>query len=204
MSLLREYTLGDKPVQIELLSDPAEGKAAGVSYAKLPLFQHALFSMSPASQQSTMRTRTSTSQFPFSQFTEIMMIHKALARSVHLALTLDIPLFTYFFSFIRKEPFALLICCRWRDSSITLERLSFPSVTSLLKESPYGPCFCARGIPTWDCTGLGMSRMQESILSSEVTASECICRRIRATGSTYSSYTKIGAAHLRVPMALVV
>jgi DNA repair exonuclease SbcCD nuclease subunit len=44
MSLLREYTLGDKPVQIELLSDPTEGKAAGVSYANLPPFQHALFS----------------------------------------------------------------------------------------------------------------------------------------------------------------
>ncbi|KAI0284566.1 Metallo-dependent phosphatase-like protein [Russula aff. rugulosa BPL654] len=32
MSLLREYTLGDKPVQIELLSDPTEGKAAGFSF----------------------------------------------------------------------------------------------------------------------------------------------------------------------------
>ncbi|KAI9508261.1 Metallo-dependent phosphatase-like protein [Russula earlei] len=32
MSLLREYTLGDKPVQIELLSDPSEGKAAGYSF----------------------------------------------------------------------------------------------------------------------------------------------------------------------------
>lgn len=42
MSLLREYTLGDKPVQIELLSDPSEGKAAGFSYAKLPLFDNSL------------------------------------------------------------------------------------------------------------------------------------------------------------------
>lgn len=32
MSLLREYTLGDKPVQMELLSDPTEGKAAGFSF----------------------------------------------------------------------------------------------------------------------------------------------------------------------------
>lgn len=32
MSLLREYTLGDKPVQIELLSNPDEGKAAGYSF----------------------------------------------------------------------------------------------------------------------------------------------------------------------------
>lgn len=32
MSLLREYTLGDKPVQIELLSNPEEGKAASFSF----------------------------------------------------------------------------------------------------------------------------------------------------------------------------
>ncbi|KAI9432940.1 Metallo-dependent phosphatase-like protein [Lactarius indigo] len=32
MSLLREYTLGDKPVQVELLSSPEEGKAAGYSF----------------------------------------------------------------------------------------------------------------------------------------------------------------------------
>ncbi|KAF9563875.1 DNA repair exonuclease [Agrocybe pediades] len=31
-ALLREYTLGDKPVQIELLSDPLEGKADGFSF----------------------------------------------------------------------------------------------------------------------------------------------------------------------------
>jgi double-strand break repair protein MRE11 len=31
MALLREYTMGDKPVQIELLSDPEEGKAEGYS-----------------------------------------------------------------------------------------------------------------------------------------------------------------------------
>jgi double-strand break repair protein MRE11 len=31
MALLREYTMGDKPVQIELLSDPDEGKADGYS-----------------------------------------------------------------------------------------------------------------------------------------------------------------------------
>ena len=37
MSLLREYTLGDKPVQIQLLSNPDEGKAAGYSYANQPL-----------------------------------------------------------------------------------------------------------------------------------------------------------------------
>ena len=31
MSLLREYTLNDRPVQIELMSDPNEGQAAGCS-----------------------------------------------------------------------------------------------------------------------------------------------------------------------------
>ncbi|KAF8065074.1 Metallo-dependent phosphatase-like protein [Lyophyllum atratum] len=32
MALLREYTMGDKPVQLELLSDPEEGKADGFSF----------------------------------------------------------------------------------------------------------------------------------------------------------------------------
>ncbi|KAI0926517.1 meiotic recombination [Taiwanofungus camphoratus] len=32
MALLREYTMSDRPVQIELLSDPNEGKAAGFSF----------------------------------------------------------------------------------------------------------------------------------------------------------------------------
>ncbi|KLO15537.1 DNA repair exonuclease [Schizopora paradoxa] len=32
VALLREYTLGDKPVELELLSDAAEGKAAGFSF----------------------------------------------------------------------------------------------------------------------------------------------------------------------------
>ncbi|KAK1216639.1 meiotic recombination [Marasmius sp. AFHP31] len=32
IALLREYTLGDKPIQVELLSDPEEGKAAGFSF----------------------------------------------------------------------------------------------------------------------------------------------------------------------------
>ncbi|KIM41390.1 hypothetical protein M413DRAFT_411062 [Hebeloma cylindrosporum] len=31
-ALLREYTLGDKPVQVELLSDPLEGKAEGFTF----------------------------------------------------------------------------------------------------------------------------------------------------------------------------
>jgi DNA repair exonuclease SbcCD nuclease subunit len=31
IALLREYTMGDKPVQVELLSDPDEGKADGFS-----------------------------------------------------------------------------------------------------------------------------------------------------------------------------
>ncbi|KAI3603119.1 double-strand break repair protein mre11 [Moniliophthora roreri] len=32
IALLREYTMGDKPIQVELLSDPDEGKAAGFSF----------------------------------------------------------------------------------------------------------------------------------------------------------------------------
>ncbi|KAJ7084037.1 Metallo-dependent phosphatase-like protein [Mycena belliarum] len=32
IALLREYTLGDKPIQVELLSDPDEGKADGFSF----------------------------------------------------------------------------------------------------------------------------------------------------------------------------
>ncbi|KAJ7291315.1 Mre11 DNA-binding presumed domain-containing protein [Mycena rebaudengoi] len=32
IALLREYTMGDKPVQVELLSDPDEGKADGFSF----------------------------------------------------------------------------------------------------------------------------------------------------------------------------
>ena len=32
IALLREYTLNDKPVQIELLSDPEEGKASGFQW----------------------------------------------------------------------------------------------------------------------------------------------------------------------------
>ncbi|KZT63172.1 DNA repair and meiosis protein Mre11 [Daedalea quercina L-15889] len=32
MALLREYTLGDRPIQVELLSDPDEGRAPGFSF----------------------------------------------------------------------------------------------------------------------------------------------------------------------------
>ena len=31
MSILREYCLGDRPIQVELLSDPDEGKVPGAS-----------------------------------------------------------------------------------------------------------------------------------------------------------------------------
>ena len=34
MALLREYTMSDRPIQLELLSDPDEGKAPGYSYAE--------------------------------------------------------------------------------------------------------------------------------------------------------------------------
>jgi double-strand break repair protein MRE11 len=33
MALLREYTFGDKPIQVELLSDPKEGSSLKYSYA---------------------------------------------------------------------------------------------------------------------------------------------------------------------------
>jgi double-strand break repair protein MRE11 len=32
MALLREYTFGDKPVQLELLSNPDDGRAEGYRY----------------------------------------------------------------------------------------------------------------------------------------------------------------------------
>jgi len=35
MALLREYTMGDKPIQIELLSDPNEGKADSFSCVRV-------------------------------------------------------------------------------------------------------------------------------------------------------------------------
>jgi hypothetical protein len=37
MALLREYTLSEKPVQIELLSDPDEGKAPNFSFVATPI-----------------------------------------------------------------------------------------------------------------------------------------------------------------------
>ncbi len=91
MSLLREYTLGDKPVQIELLSDPTEGKAAGFSYAKLPLFRHAALSVYIAFQLSTMRTAISMFQPLFSRFTETMMIRRVLGRSAPLRFSYVLP-----------------------------------------------------------------------------------------------------------------
>ena len=40
IALLREYTLGDRPVQVELLSDPEEGKAKNYSYVALLVLKH--------------------------------------------------------------------------------------------------------------------------------------------------------------------
>jgi hypothetical protein len=98
MSLLREYTLGDKPVQIELLSNPAEGQAAGFSYAKLPPFRHALLSAYIVFQLSTMRTEISTSQSLFSQFTETTMTHRVLGRSAHIDFPPSRPFILFGFS----------------------------------------------------------------------------------------------------------
>jgi hypothetical protein len=150
-----------------------------------------------ASRQSTMKTLTSTSQFLFFRSTEIMMTHKELARSVILSYPMSS--FDLYFPYIRKAPFALSICYRWQGSSIISEKLNFLSLMCLLMESPYDQYFYAKGIPTWACTELGTSRMQGCILSSGVIAFECICRRIRAIGSTYYSYTKIGAKWLLSP-----
>ena len=36
-ALLREFTLGEKPVEIELLSNPQEGQASGFSYVPVKL-----------------------------------------------------------------------------------------------------------------------------------------------------------------------
>ncbi len=98
MSLLREYTLGDKPVPIELLSDPTDGKAAGFSYANLPLFRRAVPSVYVAFQLSTMRTAISTSQSLFSRFTEITMTHRVLGRSADINFPADRPFILFDFS----------------------------------------------------------------------------------------------------------
>ena len=98
MTLLREYTLGDKPVQMELLSDPAEGKAAGFSYANLPLFRYAVRSAYTAFQLSTMRTAISTSQSLSSRFMEITMTHRVLGRSAHIDFLPNRPFILFCFS----------------------------------------------------------------------------------------------------------
>ena len=98
MSLLREYTLGDKPVQIELLSDRAEGKAAGFSYANLSPFRHVLLSVYVAFQPSTTRTAILTSRFLFFQFTETMMTHRVLGRLARIDTPLSRPFIFFDFS----------------------------------------------------------------------------------------------------------
>jgi double-strand break repair protein MRE11 len=39
LALLREYTLGDRPIELELLSDPDDGKAPSYSYVQVDCFQ---------------------------------------------------------------------------------------------------------------------------------------------------------------------
>jgi hypothetical protein len=61
MALLREHCLGDRPVELELLSDPDDGKPAG--YASVPVPARACRPRAdaparPASPRSTTRTRT--------------------------------------------------------------------------------------------------------------------------------------------------
>ena len=55
MALLREYTLGDRPIQIELLSDPDEGKAPGFSFVLL---------FYPSLYDSRLNTLLSSYRFP--------------------------------------------------------------------------------------------------------------------------------------------
>jgi double-strand break repair protein MRE11 len=45
MALLREFTMGDKPVQVELLSDPEEGKAEGYSLVAPSFRLHKFFNV---------------------------------------------------------------------------------------------------------------------------------------------------------------
>ena len=59
MALLREYTMGDKPVQVELLSDPNDGKADGYSCVTVQLASFSrLTQLTAAFLQSTTKTLT--------------------------------------------------------------------------------------------------------------------------------------------------
>lgn len=82
LALLREFSQGDKPVKVELLSDPDEGRPEG--FTSVPLRFHRL---APprweltghaflASRRSITRTTTSTSGSPSSRSTGITMTRK--------------------------------------------------------------------------------------------------------------------------------
>lgn len=84
MALLREYTMGDKPVQVELLSDPNDGKADGYSCVAMQLAHSLRLTLSTSAfRLSTTKIPTSTSASPSSPFTAIMTTHKALVLCVH-------------------------------------------------------------------------------------------------------------------------
>ncbi|SRR6266851_2126133 len=109
MSLLREYTLGDKPVEIELLSDPNEGKAAGVSYAVAPFLTCSLLNVHsfPAVNYEDSNLNVAIPVFS---------IHgnhddPQGAGPVNTPCTLC-HFSIYLLSFIRKVPCAPSICCR--------------------------------------------------------------------------------------------
>ena len=79
MALLREYTLGDRPIQIELLSDPDEGKAAGFPFVTFFALIHYIFiinSLHKDSLQLTMKIQISMLEYQYSQYTGTMMIHR--------------------------------------------------------------------------------------------------------------------------------
>lgn len=78
--------MGDKPIQMELLSDPDEGKADGFSYASSSVQWPQIYDMRCLSDslQSIMKTPTSMSAFQCSPSMATMTILKVQARSVLL------------------------------------------------------------------------------------------------------------------------
>lgn len=81
-ALLRKYTLGDRPIQVELLSDPHEGKGPGFEYVlgPQPVTRHLICARSYHldSPPSIMRTRTTMFLYQYSPSMEIMMTLRVL------------------------------------------------------------------------------------------------------------------------------
>jgi hypothetical protein len=109
MALLREYTMGDRPIQVELLSDPDEGKADGFSCAGSSDLLKVNSCWRLDFQQLITKILISTLVSPSFLFTEITTTPKVLARSVACSL----PFCRFFrdFSTYRKVPFVPLMSC---------------------------------------------------------------------------------------------